>query len=695
MSETERSPQQGPDDHDGRVPDPADAGHPQPARARFRPELESRELVTGRKPGERYIRITRPGGGLRRVGAGRLEATERAFRARTPLGRFSATLRRVVFGQPLASARLAHERLSKVRALAVFSSDALSSSAYATEEMLRVLVLAGAAALSLTLPVAASIVVLLAIVATSYAQVIKAYPQGGGSYVVTKDNLGTWPSLVAGAALMIDYTLTVAVSVSAGVAAITSAFPEWHPYAVEFALGFIALIMLINLRGARESGAVFAVPTYLFIGMALAMIALGGLRLLVEGPVPAEARAAHLEAIEPLALFLVLKAFASGNAALTGTEAISDGVPAFKEPEARNARITLAWMAAILGTLFLGISFLTVQFAILPAEETVVSQLGRLAFGGGTPPYYVFQAATMLILVLAANTSFSGFPILSYFLARDHFLPHQFQFRGDRLAFSTGIVVLAIVAGAVIATFRADTHALIPLYAVGVFTAFTLSQASMVVRWWRKREPGWRYGLPINALGAASTGLVTVVVAVTKFEHGAWMVIALLPVLVLTMRAINAHYVNVADQLTSAGISGPLPEVQDPPVVVPVPGIDRAIHRTVAVARGLSKNVTAVHVTDDGEAGERVRQRWQSEVPDVPLVVLESPYRSLVGPLLRYIDELQQQDPSKPVQVVLSEFVPRHLWEYPLHNQTALRLKLALFFRPNTVVTDVPYHLER
>jgi hypothetical protein len=416
----------------------------------------------------------------------------------------------------------------------------------------------------------------------------------------------------------------------------------------------------------------------------------------MHGPVPLDAAAQHLPVIEPLSVFLVLRAFASGNAALTGVEAISDGVPAFKPPEWRNARVTLTWMAVILGTLFLGISFLAVQFAILPSEtETVVSQLGRMSFGGDTPPYYVYQAATMLILVLAANTAFSDFPRLGYFLARDGFIPHQFQFRGDRLAFSSGIVALGMLSATIVSIYGAETHALIPLYAVGVFVSFTLSQSSMVVRWWRRREAGWRTGLPINAVGAGTTGLVAIVIAATKFEHGAWMVIVLIPILVLIMRAIRAHYTTVSDQLALSTAETTLTPAPEPLVLVPVPGINRAVQHTLAVAQAMSSNVTAIHVSDDPEEGERLREAWGEWAKEVPLLVLESPYRSLMGPLLTYIDALRLHDRETPIVVVLSEFVPRHFWEFFLHNQSALRLKASLFFRPNTAVMDVPYHLER
>jgi amino acid transporter len=669
---------------------------PRPHR-RPGPDLEHREVIRGSRSGNQHVRITRAvGGGLRRTGAGRLETTEQSLRPRSPFGRVLNNVKRVLIGQPLATAELANERLTKVKALAVFSSDALSSSAYATEQIIVVLVAGGAAALSYTLPIAIAITVLLAIVATSYRQTIKAYPQGGGSYIVTKDNLGTYPSLIAGSALLIDYVLTVAVSVSAGVAAVTSAIQSLHPFAVELGVAFILLIMLVNLRGVRESGSIFAAPTYAFLLMAFLMIGLGAFHLITEGPGDLQAKAASLPVVEPLSIFLILRAFASGNAALTGTEAISDGVPAFKPPEWQNARTTLTWMACILGFLFLGITYLAVQFAILPSStETVISQLGRIAYGDSTVPYFAFQAATTLILVLAANTSFSDFPRLSYFLARDHFLPHQFGYRGDRLAFSTGIFALSIPSIALMIAFRAETDALIPLYAVGVFVSFTASQASMVVRWWRRREPGWQRGLPINALGAVTTCLVAIIIAATKFEHGAWMVIVLIPILVMTMRAINHHYVKVADLLALDNLDEPVPNIAEPYVIIPVPGINRATQRTLAIALKLSHNVTAIHVTDDREAGDRLRERWEALVDDVPLVVLESPFRALVGAVQTYLDALQQREPDRTVIVVLSEFVPHYPWEYVLHNQTALALKGVLFLRPNTVVMDVPYHLVR
>ncbi|MFN8526094.1 MAG: APC family permease [Chloroflexota bacterium] len=630
-------------------------------------------------------------------------AREQTYVPRDPLGRIWHKVHRVVVGRPIASAEAHHERLSKTKALAVFSSDALSSSAYATEEILRILVLAGASALALTLPVAAAIAVLLAIVGISYRQTIKAYPAGGGSYIVTKDNLGVWPALVAAAALLVDYILTVAVSVSAGILALISAVPALFEYKALLAAGFVALMTLINLRGVRESGSIFALPTYLFIGMTLAMVASGVAQISLGTLVQNEA--AHDAALrewaahgsETLTVFLILRAFASGCAALTGTEAISDGVPAFKVPEWRNARVTLTWMVVILGALFLGISYLAMHLGVVPTldeTESVLSIITRSVWGDG-PLYYTMQAATMLILVLAANTAFSDFPRLAWFLARDHFMPHQFNFQGDRLAFSTGIITLGLMSAALVLWFDADTHSLIPLYAVGVFTSFTLSQAGMVRRWWRQREPGWRYGLPINFVGMVTTGLVTLIVSATKFTHGAWMIIVLIPMLVYTLRRINGHYVRVADQLALEPTREPVPTYPEPILIVPVPGVNRAVARTLGYARALSKNVTAVHITDNLEEAAVLRRRWKEWGTDVPLVVLESRFRSLTGPLLHYIDAVAKKDPGAPITVVLAEYVTRRWWEWLLHNQTAFRLKANLFFRPNTAVIDLPYHLVR
>jgi amino acid transporter len=672
------------------------------------PTVHIREVRQGHRPGERFVRIHRPfHDTFRESSSDTLVARDEVFLPRSKTGKVVAEVRKALFGRPLPTSHLIHERLSKTKALAVFSSDALSSSAYATEEILRILVLAGAGALSLTLPVALAIGLLLAIVAISYSQTIKAYPHGGGSYIVSKDNLGSGPALVAGAALLTDYVLTVAVSISAGVFALTSAAPFLFDWRVEIAVLFIALITIVNLRGVSESGAIFAAPTYLFIVMAMGMICYGLYGIATGTLVGDEGRAiSELEAwrmsegehgYEALTIFLILRAFASGCAALTGTEAISDGVPAFKPPEWKNARATLAWMAIILGVLFLGISFLATHLSVIPTvdeSQSVLSMVARQVYGDG-PLYYIMQGATTLILVLAANTAFSDFPRLSWFLARDHYLPHQFSFRGERLAFSTGITTLGLLSAILVIWFDADTHLLIPLYAVGVFTSFTLSQSGMVKRWWTRREPGWQFSLPINLIGALTTALVTVIVASTKFTHGAWMVIILIPIQVYVLLRINAHYSRVSDQIALDPATDKMPSYPEPILVVPVPGLNRVVARTIGYARALSENVTAIHVTDDMEAADELRKRWKAWDSDVPLVILESKYRALTGPLMHYLDAVSKKNPDSPITVVLAEYVPRRWWEWPLHNQTALRLKGALFFRPNTCVIDVPYHLVR
>ncbi|MGE3269165.1 MAG: APC family permease [Chloroflexota bacterium] len=657
-------------------------------------------------PGERYVRIHRPFHDTFREASGdTLVAREHVFAPRGPMGRAWGQVRRFVIGRPLASSQLAHERLPKTKALAVFASDALSSSSYATEEILRILVLGGALGLAFTLPVAAAIGILLAIVVISYRQTIKAYPNGGGSYIVSKDNLGNIPALVAASSLLASYVLTVAVSISAGVFALTSALPSLHDYRVVIAIALIGVMTLINLRGVSESGTIFAVPTYLFIVIAMVMIGSGLFQVATGGIVADMARHnAELQAweakhaFEGLGLLLVLRAFAQGCAALTGTEAISDGVPAFKPPEWKNARTTLLWMGIILGVLFLGISFLVNQLAILPdvdEAESVVSMVARAVFGDG-PLYYAMQGATMLILVLAANTAFADFPRLSWFLARDHYMPHQFSFRGDRLAFSTGISTLGIISAVIVFFFQADTHALIPLYAIGVFVAFTCSQAGMVKRWWSRREPSWQYGLMVNTVGALTTGAVAIIQSVTQFTHGAWVVIVLIPMQVYVLWRINAHYTRVAEQLVmDEPANEPLTDLPEPIMVVPVPGLNRAVARTIRYARALSSNVTALHVTDDLEDAAELRKRWKAWGTDVPLVILESKYRALTGPLMHYLDAVAKQNPDAPITVVLAEYVPHRWWEWPLHNQTALRLKGTLFFRPNTAVVDVPYHLLR
>jgi len=685
----------------GRTTRETSDGH-EKGRAEAEAHLERREMRTGQRPGTRYVRIERPHAReFRRAPEGHIIATERVLEPHGGFARLWTRLKRLVIGSPLSTAMTAHERIPKIKALAVFASDALSSSAYATEEILLALVVAGTAVVNqFTLPITLAIVALFAIVATAYRQTIHAYPGGGGAYIVTRDNLGDVPALVAASSLLIGYVLTVAVSISAGVAAITSAVPVLHPYQVELAVFFVAFMTFANLRGVRESANIFTVPTYLFIGAMFFMFAVALVKVLVLGEVPqAEAEApAEVASYSGLALvFLLLRAFSSGCAALTGTEAISDGVPAFKEPQAKNAATTLLAMAIIAGLLFSGVSLLAHLYGILPAEghETVVSQIARLTFGGG-PLYYLIQAATMAILILAANTAFADFPRLSFFLARDGFLPRQFSFRGDRLAFSTGIMALGLVSGALVIIFGADTHALIPLYAAGVFISFTCSQSSMLRRWRTRREPGWQRGTLINGIGALTCGMVAIVTAATKFTQGAWIILLIIPAIVLTLYLIYSHYQRVADELVLDPKEVSLRKtVTKPIVIVPLPSLHLGVLPALDFARALSDNVTAVHVTDDLEAAERLKDQWEEWAQDIPLVIIESPYRSLLSPLLAYIEARRKNEPNRLVTVVLAEFVPKHWWEWILHNQTALRLKLALFFQPHTVVADVPYHLQR
>ncbi len=664
------------------------------------PDLTGTLRRRGTHPGDRYVKVVRRhSDDLKPVRPGFLIASEASLEGTGGMRRMLLRSKRFLIGAPLTTAAAAHERLTKTKALAVLSSDALSSVAYASEEILRVLLLAGLGALSLSLPIGAAIVALLLIVGASYRQTIKAYPHGGGSYIVAKDNLGTTPALVAGGALLVDYVLTVAVSISSAVAAMVSAFPSLHQHLVLTGALFILLITVLNLRGIRESGTIFAVPTYLFLVAIMGMLAMGIVRNATSGFDVQEPSREAMVGSGSIGVFLILRAFSSGCAALTGVEAISDGVPAFRPPEWRNARTTLTWMIGILAVTFSGITFLAHQYGAVPMDqaeagyETVVSQIARSVFGGTNVAYYAMQFATMAILVLAANTAYSDFPRLSYFMARDRFMPSQFTFRGDRLAYSFGIVTLGVLSLIVLTLFGGETERLIPLYAVGVFTSFTLSQLGMVVRWQRKREPGWRTSRLLNGLGAIATGVVAIVVAFTKFTHGAWMVIVLIPVLVLGFRAIHRHYA-----IASAELETTTPFRAEPVQVIavlPISSLNRVTLQTLAYARSITDEVVAVHITDDEVAMAQMHDGWEALGTDVRLMLIESPYRSLVGPLVSYIVELQQQNPGATINVVLPEYVPTHWWEQILHNQTALRIKAALLFRPGIVVTSVPYHTKR
>ena len=611
---------------------------------------------------------------------------------------FLSQIKRLIIGAPIPS-HLAHrERFSRVTGLAVLSSDPLSSVAYATEEILRVLVVGGIAALGLVTPIGMVIAAMLAIVVFSYRQTIHAYPNGGGAYIVAKDNLGRLPSLIAAASLLIDYVLTVSVSIAAGVAAITSALPSWHLDAVPLSLGVVTILMLGNLRGVRESGRLFAAPTYFFIVSILSMIGVGAWRYMTGSleptPLPSAPLPLGAGGIAALGTFRILTAFSNGCTALTGVEAVSNGVPAFRQPESRNAAATLVTMAVLSIAMFTGITLLAHAYGIIPsATETVVSQMARSTFGGRSPFYYAVQAATMLILVLAANTAYADFPRLASIVARDRFLPRQFMNQGDRLAFSNGIVILSILAAVLLVVFGGDTHSLIPLYMIGVFVSFTLSQAGMVIHWRTLRGERWRTSAVINGGGAIVTGIVLIVVATTKAFEGAWIVIVMIPMLVAIFEVTRRHYDQVAAELT---LDGWQPEgVGHHTVLVAIGGIQKAVVQALRYGRTLSDDVRAVYVDVDPAATEGLRRQWIEWNQGVELIVLESPYRSLMEPLLEYVDQVQANNPDGYVTMILPEFVPRRIWHHLLHNQHALLIKGALLFKPNVIVTSVPFHLGR
>jgi amino acid transporter len=604
------------------------------------------------------------------------------------------TLKRLLVGKPIPSHLAHHERLSRITGLAVLSSDALSSVAYATDFIIATLIAAGTAALGYALPIAFVIAALLAIVAFSYRQTIHAYPTGGGAYRVAKENIAENAGLTAAASLLVDYTLTVSVSISAGVLAITSAFPSLDEYRVPLCLMFLALLTVGNLRGIKESGRIFAIPTYFFVVCIFILIAVGLYRyahgtvslLAVTLPQNASTRS--------ISVFLLLTAFANGCTAMTGVEAVSDGVPSFRPPESKNAAATLITMAVLAITMFLGITFLAHAYQLMPSEkESGVSQLGRAIFGSGTFIYYLVQAATTLILVLAANTAYADFPRLASIVSRDRFLPRQFMNQGDRLAFSNGILVLSAFAAVLIVAFRGDTHALLPLYMIGVFVSFTLSQAGMVVHWKKAQTPGWKTSALINGFGAIVTGIVLVIVAVTKTLEGAWIVLVLIPFIIAVFKATRRHYDHVSSQLTLRNYT-PQARVHNT-VLIPIGGMQRAVVEALRYAETLSDDVRAVYVDVDPTATEHIKHQWQIWGGRVKLIVLDSPYRSVMEPLLEYIEQVENDREDDYVTVILPEFVPARWWQHLLHNQRALLIKGALLFRPNTVVTSVPFHLAK
>lgn len=661
---------------------------------------------SGKLPGNVQMRIThsqeQP---FHRIKEGVLEATEAAQIPESPLARVLYWGKRALIGVPLSSAHAEHERLSKFKALAILSSDAISSVAFATEAILINLAAGGSAQFGLVLPISLVIIGLLTIVALSYRQTIPAYPNGGGSYIVARENLGLLPGLVAAAALMIDYVLNVAVCVSAGILNIVAIFPGLEPYVVPLDLALVLVMTILNLRGTRESGTIFAFPTYFFIVSSALLIIVGLLKAYVFLHQPVIAQFHPItQAIEPLSIFLILRAFATGCTAMTGVEAISNAIPVFRQPETRNAAITLTWMACILGALFLGITLLALTYGVQASPDgnpTVIAQIGRNVFSGPFAFFIpLFQLSVLGILTLSAETSYAGFPRLASLLAKDRFLPAQFSFRGDRLAFSMGISALAILASLLLAIFRGQTNALINLFAVGVFVAFTLSQAGMVIHWWRLRaeKRGWLRSMIINGTGACATAAVTLVVASMKFLDGAWMVIVLIPVLVLLFLSIRRHYLHV-ERVRIVDLPVHPGDIHHR-LIVPLDRLDRATIRCLAYARSISPHVTAVHVMNDEEHVEQVRTTWkvwQEDIGDeeeTHLLIIESPFRSLLRPLLAYIDVIHERHPQDTITVILAEFVLTHWWEYFLHNHTALRLKAGLLFRPGVAVLNIPQHLD-
>jgi amino acid transporter len=607
-------------------------------------------------------------------------------------------LKRFLIGQSLPTSAHAEERLSNAAGLAVLSSDALSSVAYATEEILLVLIAAGSGALIWSLPIGLTIVGLLVVVILSYRQTIRAYPNGGGSYIVARENLGLYPGLVAGASLMIDYILTVTVSISAGTAAITSALPALQDFTVVLCLIFLSLIMLANLRGVKESGQLFMIPTFVFIACIFLLVGLG-LYQLSTGHANIPDYPADPVIKAPLTLFFVLRAFSAGCSALTGVEAISDGVLAFKPPEWKNASKTLLYLGLILGSMFIGVTYLAHAFHIMPEEgQTVVSLLGRQILGLG-PLYYFIQIATLLILLLAANTSYADFPRLCYFLARDGFLPRQLAFLGERLVYSNGIIMLSLSAAALLIVFQGNTNAVIPLYAVGVFTSFTLSQAGMVRRWLINRTEGWQASAFLNGLGASVTLIVLIVIVATKFKAGAWVVVVAIPIFVYGFMRIFRHYRLVASRLSLQDIAPRSymphvsPEISTHPAIVIVGQLNQGTLEALDYARNIADEIVAIHVDLGSTDREKLQARWQAFASGIPIVIVDSPFREIVTPIVNFVREFETKHPDIMTTVVIPTFVTRNWWEGLLHNQTAFFLERALLAKKSRVVTRVRYYL--
>jgi amino acid transporter len=657
---------------------------------------QSRKPLPGVKPGDRRVRVDRPHARYFRYQApGVLSAKLAAEEPTTPVGQALARTRRLLFGRPLSNEEELVERLPRWKALPVFSSDVMSSVAYASEASLVTLLAVGTTSFGYLIPISIAIVSVLFVVTFSYRQTIRAYPNGGGSYIVARTNLGPLPGLIAAAALLTDYVLTVSVSVAAGVVALGSAFPPLRPVMVPVMVVSILLVMAVNLRGLRESGTIFAIPTYLFLASVLLLIAVGVVRIAFGGGLHVTGVSPLPVAPETFGILLLSRAFADGCSAMTGTEAVANGVPAFQPPEWRNAQATMATVALLLAVMYLGISYLALASGAMPAAsgESVLSQIGRTTFGGG-PLYYILQLSTMAILILAANTSFADFPRLSSILARDGYFPRQFAFRGERLAFNVGIVALALVSIVVLVAFGGNVNALIPLYAIGVFTAFTLSQAGMVRHWWLERGDGWRRSAVINGIGATITGVITLIFAIAKFALGAWIILVVVPLFVVGMLFVHHEY---GEEV--AGLEVRQRVVIPPPhrrqhVVVAAPAFNRAVVQAIRVGQTMGRDVEVVHVTADLDEGERFRDRVERQVPGGRVVVVESPYRSLVNPFVRYLETAQAEHPDEVTVVLIPEYVPRHWWDRFLYNQNSHRIREALVGRRDIVVLDVPYRRE-
>ena len=689
---------------------PQAAGEPKPQDKEIRPDLVISEVKKGGRVGDKYVRTRQSHPQyFRKVGPAHFVVTPEADIPAGLFPRIYRILKRIVIGRPLETAQEVQERLNKVKALAIFGSDAISSSAYATEAALVILMVAGNNALHTSLYISIAIVVMLAIVSFSYRQIIYAYPGGGGSYVVSRENLGEKAGLVAAAALLIDYVLMVSVSIVAGTEAVTSALiasgygaqidsvqqalPAFFNLNVLLSLFFIALLTFGNLRGVREAGTVFALPTYLFIVSLAAMLILGLVKAANGTLQPAAAPPELGTVAPPLTLWLILRAFSAGAVAMSGTEAISNGVTAFRKPEAKNAARTLIVMAVILGTAFLGISYLANNMGLVPGEETIISQVAHAVFGVNAF-YIIFQIATIGILVIAANTAFAVFPRLSSVMAHDHYMPHQFTDRGDRLAYSTGIIALGGIAALLVIVFQGNVHNLIHLYAVGVFLAFFLANSGMVVHWWKERGPKWKFSISVNGISAVVTAVILLIVVATKFMLGAWIIVLLIPIMVAIFLAIRRHYANVGEQLRIVPEQLPSPKI-DQVVIVPIEDINYASLRAIAFARTIASDAIMLHVSTDSESAEKVKERVNTYASDLKLAVIESPFRSFVRPLLAYVKAIHSQRPDAFVTIVLPQFITAHWWERYLHERSALRLHRAFEKHPNIAVVMVPYLLEK